>query len=115
MRWSVSVTARWCMVAHLLLAHLLCTFPRTISAADPVGWQSDLAAAAREATRHGKLLLVVELSDDFAPVSPAAALYCKGALGDERVQRAIRERYAIAYRQVGDASSLSAILPVRTK
>src|SRR4030095_3878822 len=83
MRWSVSVTARWCMVAHLLLAHLLCTFPRTISAADPVGWQSDLAAAAREATRHGKLLLVVELSDDFAldaPDSPAAALYCKVAL-----------------------------------
>jgi hypothetical protein len=114
----VSVTARWCTAALLLLARPIGGFSPVTSAADPIGWQSDLAAATREATRHGKLLLVVELSDDFAlnaPDSPAAALYRTVALGDDRVQQALRQRYVVAYRQVGDASGLRTILPARAK
>ncbi|MCI0361240.1 MAG: hypothetical protein L0211_22390 [Planctomycetaceae bacterium] len=113
----MSVTARWCMAALLLVALHVCGIS-SATAADPVDWQADLAAAARDATRHGKLLLVVELSGDFAlnaPDSPAAVLYRTVALGDERVRRALGERYVVGYRQVGDASSLRAVLPARAK
>jgi len=103
-----------------ILAIALASFcgPARVSAAEPVQWQADRVAAAKEAARRGKLLLVVQLSGDFvvnSSDSPEAVTYRTAAFSNERVRQALTDRFVVAYQQIGPANGLSVVLPKRSK
>lgn len=85
-------------------------------AAEGVTWLTDPAAAAEQAQKQGKLLLVLHLSGDFtttAADSREAKIYHSIALTDDRVQKELRQRYVCSWQQVGEPNSLRPISPIK--
>jgi hypothetical protein len=72
-------------------------------------WFDSRAEAAMLARKEGKLLLVVQLSGDFARNAAAARelqIYRNVATADPRVAAEFRSRYVLTWQQVGEADSL---------
>jgi len=87
-------------------------------AQETVTWLADRGEAIAQARKQGKLLLVVQLSGDFArnaADSSEAKTYRGTALADPGVARVLHERYVVTYQQVGEAESLRKLHPVKTQ
>jgi hypothetical protein len=100
---SLRVTS---VIAAGLISSLLCG---SLAAAEPVAWLADHTEAVAKARKQGKLLLVVDLSGDFAKNSadaPEAKLYRQLILADARVAAALADRFVVTYRHVGEAKVL---------
>ena len=86
-------------------------------AAEGVTWLTDPAAAAEQAQKQGKLLLVLHLSGDFtttAAGSREAKIYHSIALTDDRVQKELRQRHVCLWQQVGEPESLRPLSPIKS-
>ncbi|HEX5104466.1 MAG TPA: hypothetical protein VFV87_11675 [Pirellulaceae bacterium] len=83
-------------------------------------WLDNRAEAAQQARKEGKLLVVVELSGDFARNAADARelqLYRSLAAADPRIAAEFRSRYVVARQHVGEAESLRKLptAPSRSK
>ena len=89
-----------------------------VVAAEPVAWLADEAAAITRARKQGKLLLVVQLTGDFAKNSAEsreAQIYRRVTLADRRVAAALADRFVVTYRHVGEADTLQRQYPPKQK
>ena len=102
-RWQ----QHWLVLACLALA---AGMPESrVYAAGPVQSDAQYAAAVTAARQQGKLLLVVDLSSDFARPgveSPEWKLYRSLVLADDRVAKSLAERFSIAVRYVGPPATI---------
>lgn len=82
----------------------------TARADEPVAWLTDRSAAIAQARKTGKLLLVVHLSTDFTAADPLASneakLYRLAALADSRTAAAVKQRYVVLLRAVGESGAV---------
>jgi hypothetical protein len=88
----------------------------TSTAADATLWVDDFAAAAQQARTQSKLLLVVDVADDFlagTAQSPQAQLYSALATSDSRVAKLLADRFVCTFRAVGRPESIQFVPPVK--
>ncbi|MCI0361238.1 MAG: hypothetical protein L0211_22380 [Planctomycetaceae bacterium] len=103
---SLAPSSRLAAVAAGLSLLVCC---EGLAAAEPVEWSANHAEAVARARKHGKLLLVVHLSGDFAANAadaPEAKLYRELILSDPRVVAALADRFVVTYKHVGEARAL---------
>ncbi len=78
-----------------------------VMAADGVPWLTDRAVAAKQAAQQRKLLLVVDLAEDFL-VDPEAnrrtSAFRSLALSDTRVRELLSSRFVVTIRHVGQSA-----------
>lgn len=95
---------RWFAVTLLAVTGSLSALA-TARAADDGQWFVDRATAAIQARKQGKLLLVVDLSGDFArnaPEAREALVYRRITLADRRIAEALAQRFVVTMWHCGE-------------
>ncbi|HEX5106631.1 MAG TPA: hypothetical protein VFV87_22580, partial [Pirellulaceae bacterium] len=90
-------------------ALLACCAGLDLPAAEPATWHEAYPAALAEAQSESKLLLIVDVADDFTRVKadgPQAKLYRSLALADKRVAGLLAAHFVTAFRPVGPPACL---------
>ena len=98
----------------LALVLIFCAAISSARAADVVAWVADYSEAVAQARSESKLLLVVDISDDFlsgTPDSPQAKMYAALATADSRVSELLAARFVCTFRAVGRPQCIEFVPP----
>jgi hypothetical protein len=92
----------------------LCALAASAPAAENVAWVDDYSKAVAQARAESKLLLVVDVSDDFlsgTSDSPQAKMYAALATSDSRVNELLAARFVCTFRAVGRPQCIEFVPP----